>query len=213
MYLDDTVRSGQNLQIRLKDTSHFDSPGPLREKWMNNINPLKDRYAARYYTTPSNVHSFEYRFDDFRKWKFDPLYKNTLFQKGSGVYVSEKSNKAAELQKAFETQDELLRNTPIDNDAIGMGSWGTVYHYTVTIDNSGSKTRMVRLFGAGLDNTLYGLKDGDTYVVKDAQSSSKVSPSDLDAWYIEPGERCEVEFIILSALGNGGQEYFLRVVE
>lgn len=213
LYLDDTVQKGQNMQIRLKDADNFDSSSPLRRKWMNNINPLKDAYAARYYTTPANLHSFEYRYDDTKKWKFDPLYKNTTFQKGTGAYISEKSDKIAQLQEAFETEGEPQHETPIDDTAIGMGGWGTTYHYTVTIDNAGSETRLIRLFGAGLDNTLYGLKNGTGYVVKDAQSSSKTSPADLDAWYIEPGERRVIEFITLSALGDGGQEYFFRVIE
>lgn len=213
LYLDDSVQRGQNVQIQLKDTAHFDESSPLRGKWMNNINPLKDKHGARYFTTPSNLHSFEYRYDDSKKWKFDPLYKNTTFRQGTGSYISEKSTKIAELQDAFTTPNELQHDTPIDDTAIGMGGWGTVYHYTVTMHNAGSRTRMVRLFGAGLQNTLYGLKNGNSYVVKDAQNSTKDSPADLDAWYVEPGESRVVEFITMSAIGDGGQEYFLTVIE
>ena len=61
-----------------------------------------------------------------------------------------------------------------DGNAAEMGSWGVVYHYTVTVNNTGSKTRKIKhQVRATAHYTLIGMRENtnSAYIFKDTQEN------------------------------------------
>ncbi len=200
------------IPIQLKDNGDLiNGCYPAKQTdWNVQINPIHDTYEALVHTTVGNLHKFTYHFDDTKQWFFDYKHHNTN-------YLTSNDNSAESINQPV-PEDVLTRarseimsghkstNGSLDDAALEMGSWGVVYHYTITVNNTGTKTRKLKYrVRATAHYTLIGMREdsNDKYTFKDTGDDSKRQiPFEVE---IPPGQKT-FEVVTLCGGGNGGLE-------
>ena len=87
-----------------------------------------------------------------------------------------------------------------------MGSWGVVYHYTVTVNNTGTQTRKIKhRVKTGAHYTLVGMRENSSAAsdFKDPEENSGYQiPFEVA---VPPGQKTS-EIVTLCGGGDGGLE-------
>lgn len=199
-----------DIPFVLKDTGYLTNGNYAKEQadWNVQINPINDENEALLHTTADNLHSFNYRFNDSKKWYFDFMHRNTDYLDTSDYTDSANQEVAQNVINA--AKNSILTGKILvgsrDENALQMGSWGVVYHYTVTVNNIGIKTKKVKYrVRTTAHYTLVGMREdsNDKYIFADTGTNESYQiPFEVDA---PPGQKT-FEFVTMCGSGNGGLE-------
>ncbi len=212
-----------NLEFAIDDDTYGDIPFRIKDSgelingyypheqtdWNVQINPINDDNEALIHTTTDNLHKFKYRFSDSKTWYFDYKHRksNFLTEDGDGIdsinqEVPQNIINAARNDIMSGIKTEASR----DGNAAEMGSWGVVYHYTVTVNNTGTQTRKIKhRVKTGAHYTLVGMRENSsaTYEFKDTKTENGYQiPFEVA---VPPGQKT-FEIVTLCGGGDGGLE-------
>ena len=137
-----------NLNVNLIDELYENNFNKEVDNWTTNINPINDYYYSVNNSTPSSLHEFTYHYGDYRRWQFDFQHKNMAFMNpDTDVNASVNapvSEDAINQLKYYASKQKTEDNVgSIDEDAMSLGEWGTIYHYNITIKNAGKERTLI----------------------------------------------------------------------
>ncbi len=200
-----------DIKFKLKDGEDLiDGYYPKEQAdWNVQINPISDANESLLHTTMSNLHKFTYRFDDSKQWYFDFKHRNTDYLT-TGDNSTDSINQAVSATVLNNAKNNIMSGTKstgaLDSAAIEMGSWGVVYHYTVTVNNTGTKTKKIKYrVKANAHYTLIGMRESasDIYTFKDTgEVKGYQIPFEVE---IPPGQKT-FEIVTMCGAGDGGLE-------
>ena len=200
-----------NVPFKLKGSGELIDgyyPRPQTD-WNVQINPISDEYESLLHTTVNNLHKFKYRFSDSKTWYFDYKHRKSNFLT-EGIDGIDSINQEVPQSIINAARNDIMSGVKTgasrDESASQMGSWGVVYHYTVTVNNTGSKTRKIKhQVRATAHYTLIGMRENadGAYIFKDTQENIGYQiPFEVE---IPPGQKT-FEIVTLCGGGNGGLE-------
>ena len=200
-----------DIKFKLKDGEDLiDGYYPKEQAdWNVQINPISDVNESLLHTTMANLHKFTYRFDDSKQWYFDFKHRNTDYLT-TGDNTTDSINQAVSAAVLNNAKNNIMSGTKntgaLDGAAIEMGSWGVVYHYTVTVNNTGTKTKKIKYrVKANAHYTLIGMRESasDIYTFKDTgEIKGYQIPFEIE---IPPGQKT-FEIVTMCGAGDGGLE-------
>ena len=218
--IDDSLPSGQMLNVNLKDAYYPDGVYSPRDWWMSHTNPLYDSYHARFYMMPSGLHQFTYPYNEYRQWVFDFEHRDARNPNLNGG-VNESVNNPVPSniletvkQEAKTGQYITPFGTPPDEYALGIGEWGATYHYTIAVNNVGNNARNIEFRIRNADNLIAGYKllNEGTYQTSYVRSYGEEGEGLPVASILVPA-KTSVVFEVVTMLGGGhtGLNNFLIV--
>lgn len=207
--IDDNTYGG--IPLRLKDNGNLINGYYSKEQtdWNVQINPINDQYDSLLHTTVDNLHKFKYRYNDSKTWYFDYRHRKTscLTAENDGT-DSINQEVPQDIIKAAQSSiiSGVKTNEARDENALEMGSWGVVYHYNVTVDNTGTRTKTIKYrVRTTAHYTIIGIResDSDIYTFKDTGNNTEYQmPFEVD---VPPGQTT-FEIVTLCGGGHGGLE-------
>ena len=200
-----------DIKFKLKDGEDLiDGYYPKEQAdWNVQINPISDVNESLLHTTMANLHKFTYWFDDSKQWYFDFKHRNTDYLT-TGDNTTDSINQSVSATVLNNAKNNIMSGTKsagaLDSAAIEMGSWGVVYHYTITVNNTGTKTKKIKYrVKANAHYTLIGMRESasDIYTFKDTgEVKGYQIPFEVE---IPPGQKT-FEIVTMCGAGDGGLE-------
>mgnify|MGYP004590879285 FL=1 len=93
-----------------------------------------------------------------------------------------------------------------DGNAAEMGSWGVVYHYTVTVNNTGTKTRKIKhRVKTSAHYTLVGMRENSSAAYEFKDTKTEIGYQIPFEVAVPPGQKT-FEIVTLCGGGDGGLE-------
>ena len=200
-----------NIPFRIKDSGELINGYYPHEQtdWNVQINPINDDNEALIHTTTDNLHKFKYRFSDSKTWYFDYKHRksNFLTEDGDGIdSINQEVPQSIINAARNDIMSGIKTAASRDGNAAEMGSWGVVYHYTVTVNNTGTQTRKIKhRVKTGAHYTLVGMRENSsaTYEFKDTKTENGYQiPFEVA---VPPGQKT-FEIVTLCGGGDGGLE-------
>lgn len=211
--LDDSLSSGQPLQVNLKDEKYPNGVANPKTWWMTHINPLNDQWDGLLFAMPGSEHRFTYHRDIGGVWNFAYDYHDvndiSIDAKGNASinnpvpnYILQ--NAALDVSKG---QKEHFSGTP-DELACGMGAWGATYHYTITIANQSDSEKSISYQVKNVENMIFGYK-----TLEDQNYTTQYIPSvgsgdsdwrSFQSIAIPANEMAAFEIVTMLGGGHGG---------
>ena len=200
-----------NMPFRIKDSGELINGYYPHEQtdWNVQINPINDDNEALIHTTTDNLHKFKYRFSDSKTWYFDYKHRksNFLTEDGDGIdSINQEVPQSIINAARNDIMSGIKTAASRDGNAAEMGSWGVVYHYTVTVNNTGTKTRKIKhRVKTGAHYTLVGMRENSSaaYDFKDTKKENGYQiPFEVA---VPPGQKT-FEIVTLCGGGDGGLE-------
>ena len=212
-----------NLEFAIDDDTYGDIPFRIKDSgelingyypheqtdWNVQINPINDDNEALIHTTTDNLHKFKYRFSDSKTWYFDYKHRksNFLTEDGDGIdSINQEVPQSIINAARNDIMSGIKTAASRDGNAAEMGSWGVVYHYTVTVNNTGIKTRKIKhRVKTGAHYTLVGMRESNSaaYEFKDTKTENGYQiPFEVA---VPPGQKT-FEIVTLCGGGDGGLE-------
>ncbi len=155
--IDDSTETGV-LPIQLKD-SYYDETGVwgINNTWLSSANPTYGGWNTMLYAMPGNLHSFTYHYENTeRLWHFDFEHRNTNYTNFTATDDTSVNDKISdEILSRMKADVAVGHNSfdgAVDTNALGMGSWGVLYRYNITVANNGTKDRLIDF---NVDSTNY----------------------------------------------------------
>lgn len=216
--IDDNT-ANENLKMKMRDDYYGGELAGLKYMWMTETSPIFGGYNAPLYAMPGNLHKFTYHYEDTdRLWNFDFEHKNTKYVNlTGGADVS--LNDVADITRVNDMKEDVPneQNTAypdaVDENALGMGSWGVVYRYNVTIANNGTRVRQVDFKVNSTNFLIVGskLKSEDEYSFNYYPlDEGEQTPA---TFYLPAGETTSFEIVTLYGLSDSGLENSLVINE
>lgn len=216
--IDDNTPNG-NLKIKMRDSYYEDGVSGMKSMWMTETSPVYGGYDSHLYAMPGNLHRFTYHYmGTDRLWNFDFEHKNTKEVNLAGDVNTPLNNKVDNSLLNQMKEDVFLNQNsfggnPIDSDALGMGSWGVVYRYNVTIANNGTRDRQVDFKVNSTNFLIVGSKlkseleyDFNYYPLDEGEQTPAT-------FYLPAGETTSFEIVTLYGLSDSGLENSLVIKE
>ena len=221
LLIDNHTNVKEPIYVNLKDGAYPTVKNP-KFQWMTNMSPSFDKWATLY-SMPGGSHHFVYDYEDTgRKWNFDIYHRDlnslNLFGGISDSVNNPLPDSTIEKMKIdVSVGDENRMISTIDENALGLASWGATYHYTVTVNNTTNKDKFVALEVMNFENMIYGYKlKGQTqytacYNKKAANSSDAYwSPTKIQ---IPNNSTMQFEIVTMLACGMGGTNNRLMIYD
>ena len=211
--IDNLTMVGEPLPINLKDEQYPNGVANPKTWWMTNINPLSDEWNGLIYGMPGNEHRFTYHCADGGVWNFAYDYRDLRdinenavgnISRNNPVPESILENAALDVAKG---QKEHFTGSP-DTFALGMGSWGVTYHYTISVKNDTNSEKEISYQAKTFDNMIFGYKTltDNVYETRFIPNigNNESDWTSLKSVRISPNQSIVFEIVTMLGGGHGG---------
>lgn len=201
------------MPINLKDEQYPNGVANPKTWWMTNINPLSDEWNGLIYGMPGNEHRFTYHCADGGVWNFAYDYRDLRdinenavgnISRNNPVPESILENAALDVAKG---QKEHFTGSP-DTFALGMGSWGVTYHYTISVKNDTNSEKEISYQAKTFDNMIFGYKTltDNVYETRFIPNigNNESDWTSLKSVRISPNQSIVFEIVTMLGGGHGG---------